>query len=72
MPGLNSPHYQPRLNSVEIDSMNAFTRLVRDDGGATMVEYSIMVALIATVCIAVVSTLGKTTSNEFSGVNSAL
>lgn len=51
--------------------MNAFSRLIHDDVGATMVEYAIMVSLIAAVCFAVVSTLGKSTSNQFSSLNSA-
>jgi Flp pilus assembly pilin Flp len=37
-----------------------------------MVEYAVMVALIAAVCIAVVTTLGKKVSNTFSSANSAL
>ena len=46
--------------------------LLRDESGATMVEYGIMVALIAAVCIVLVSTLGKTVSNAFSSINSSL
>lgn len=46
--------------------------VLADDEGATMVEYGIMVALIAAVCIAVVSTLGKNVSNAFSTVNASI
>ena len=46
--------------------------MLRDDEGATMVEYGIMVALIAAVCIVLVTTLGKNVSNAFSSVNSSL
>lgn len=46
--------------------------LLFDDSGATMVEYGIMVALIAAVCIVLIGTLGKRVSNSFSTVNSAL
>lgn len=46
--------------------------MLRDDEGATMVEYGIMVVLIAAICIAVVSTLGQTTSNAFSTVNASI
>lgn len=42
---------------------------LRNDDGATMVEYGVMVALIAAVCIVLVSTLGKSVSNAFSSVN---
>jgi pilus assembly protein Flp/PilA len=46
--------------------------LLRDDQGATMVEYGIMVALIAAICIIVIGTLGKNVSNAFSSVNASL
>ena len=32
--------------------------LCRDDAGATMVEYGIMVALVAAVCITAVTSIG--------------
>lgn len=43
--------------------------MLRDDEGATMVEYGIMVALIAAVCIILVSQLGTKVSTAFSSVN---
>jgi pilus assembly protein Flp/PilA len=46
--------------------------VLADEQGATMVEYGIMVALIAAICIAVVGTLGKSVSNAFSNVNQSL
>lgn len=46
--------------------------VLRDDEGATMVEYGIMVALIAAICIAVVTTLGQKVSNAFSTVNASI
>jgi len=46
--------------------------LVRDDEGATMVEYGIMVALIAAICITVITTLGQNVSNAFSTVNASI
>ena len=39
--------------------------LFKDEEGATMVEYALMVALIAVVCIAVVTTLGEGASTKF-------
>jgi pilus assembly protein Flp/PilA len=38
--------------------LNPFITMLRDDEGATMVEYSLIVALIAIVCIAGVTALG--------------
>ena len=46
--------------------------IARDDEGATMVEYGIMVALIAAVCIVLVMTLGQNVSNAFNSVNNNL
>ncbi len=37
-----------------------------------MVEYAIMVALIAAVCIGVVTTLGQSVSSAFQNVNASL
>jgi pilus assembly protein Flp/PilA len=47
-------------------------KVLRNDRGATMVEYGIMVELIAAVCIAIVTTLGKSVRNAFSNVNASL
>jgi pilus assembly protein Flp/PilA len=46
--------------------------LLCDEQGATMVEYAIMVLLIAMVCITVVTTLGQSVSNTFSSMNASL
>jgi pilus assembly protein Flp/PilA len=43
-----------------------------EEGGATAVEYALMVALIAVVIIAAVTFLGKAASNQFSTVGSAV
>jgi pilus assembly protein Flp/PilA len=40
--------------------------------GASLVEYALLVALIAIVCILAVRTLGNTVSNQFNNMNSAL
>lgn len=52
--------------------ISTIKNVLRNDEGATMVEYGIMVALIAAVCIAVVTTLGKNVSNAFSNVNASI
>ena len=46
-------------------------RLSGDDG-ATMVEYCLMVALIALVCVGAVTVLGGNTNNSFSRFNTSL
>jgi len=46
-----------------------FGERAREERGATLVEYGLLVALIAAVAILVVTTLGKKVSNAFSSVN---
>ena len=46
--------------------------VLRDDEGATLVEYGLLVALIAAVCIGVVTTLGTSISTKFSNVSTDL
>ena len=40
--------------------------------GASLVEYALLVALIAVVCIAAVTILGKNASNKFNAVGSSI
>jgi pilus assembly protein Flp/PilA len=44
----------------------------KTDRGASLVEYALLVALIAIVCIAAVTTLGKNANSKFRGVGSSL
>lgn len=44
----------------------------KDEQGATMVEYAIMVGLIAIVSIGTITILGKTVNTLFGNVNAAL
>jgi len=46
--------------------------LLADESGATMVEYGIMVALIAALSIAVIKSLGSKVSNAFSSVDAKM
>ena len=41
-------------------------RFIREEEGATMVEYGLMIALIAVVLIVIVSTLGQSLKTSFS------
>jgi pilus assembly protein Flp/PilA len=49
---------------------NLINRFCRDDRGAAMVEYALLVALIAVVCVAAVTTLGQDVSSAFSVIAS--
>ena len=62
------------MNTVQTALIRAalVLRPARDDErGASLVEYALMVALIALVCIAAVSALGGTVSGNLSEVDSA-
>jgi pilus assembly protein Flp/PilA len=43
-------------------------KVLRDENGATMVEYALMVALVALVALVAVTLLGQNVSNLFSTV----
>ncbi|AOT02057.1 Flp family type IVb pilin [Arthrobacter sp. U41] len=47
-------------------------KMASDEKGATMVEYGIMVALIAVIVIAAVGPLGTTIRDMFAGVTAQL
>jgi len=47
-------------------------RFARDERGASLVEYALLVALIAVVCIVAVTLLGNNASGKYSQVGSAL
>lgn len=48
------------------------TRLTKEEKGATMVEYGLMVSLIAVVVIAALLILGPAIANLFTGVAASL
>ncbi len=47
-------------------------RFARDEGGAALVEYGLLVGLIAVVCIGAVKTLGVTINGFFGTINTTL
>jgi pilus assembly protein Flp/PilA len=47
-------------------------RLHRDDEGAALVEYGMLVGLIAVICVVAVTTLGTEVSTAFSKIATAL
>ena len=47
-------------------------RLIRDEDGATLLEYGILVLLIAVVSIAAVKLMGSKISGTFTAANTAL
>jgi len=49
-----------------------FRSFVKDEDGATMVEYGIMIALIAAICVGIVTTLGTQIKAAFTTTSGAL
>lgn len=45
-----------------------FTTLVKDESGVTAIEYGLIAALVAVVCIAAWSILGTSLSTNFSNI----
>ncbi|HEY0613348.1 MAG TPA: Flp family type IVb pilin [Candidatus Elarobacter sp.] len=52
--------------------MNSFVSMIRDDAGATLVEYSLIVALIGIACIGAVTTLGGKVSTKLNTIGNSL
>jgi pilus assembly protein Flp/PilA len=48
------------------------TRFVKEDEGAALIEYGMLVGLIAVVCVAAVGVLGGTVNGYFTAINGAL
>jgi pilus assembly protein Flp/PilA len=46
--------------------------MTRDESGQALVEYGLLVGLIAVVCVVVIATLGTTIAGEFSTITSHL
>jgi pilus assembly protein Flp/PilA len=52
--------------------MNMFSRFVRDESGATAIEYGLIASLIAVVIIAVLGSIGTNLQTKFGAVNTGL
>ncbi len=48
------------------------TSRIHDERGANLVEYALLLVLIAVVCLAAVTALGSTTSQKFSEIDSSI
>jgi len=46
--------------------------VLKNDNGQGLVEYALILVLIAIVVLAAIGDLGKTTKNQFSVINSAI
>ncbi len=60
------------INSYELLSTWLRARFGESDRGASMVEYALLVALIAVVCIGAVKILGQKANSSFTSSGSGL
>ncbi len=51
---------------------NVFARFVKDESGATAIEYGLIAALIAVVCITIWGSVGTSLSAKFTAINNGL
>ena len=51
---------------------NLFARFVKDESGATAIEYGLIAAGISLAIIAVVNGLGTNLNNKFTSINNSL
>ena len=65
-------HTSPNPRMRQVVDMDAQHQRLAGDDGATMVEYALMVALIAVVCIAAVTLIGTSAKTKFSSVGNTL
>ncbi|MDF3061229.1 MAG: Flp/Fap pilin component [Microvirga sp.] len=52
--------------------MHLFNRFIRDESGATAIEYGLIAALIAVAAISAMTTLGTELGKKFSKVSTTL
>jgi pilus assembly protein Flp/PilA len=60
------------LHLLHIRLLQLIDHLRRDERGAALVEYGMLVALIAVVCLLAVTNLGKEVNNVFTNIGAAL
>ena len=60
------------LTTYEFIASYMRARFGDDERGASLVEYALLVALIAVVCIVAVTTLGTNASKKFSTVGNSI
>ena len=60
------------LETLQTYVLQLINRFRRDDEGAALVEYGMLVGLIAVICVVAVTTLGTEVSTAFSKIATAL
>ena len=62
----------PMLTSFEYLTGWVRAKFGQDERGASLVEYALLLALIAVVCIIAITALGGSASQKFSSVDSSI
>ena len=61
-----------KAKAVVVSMLRAITTFIRDEEGASAVEYGLLAALIAAVIVTAVSTLGTTLKGTFETINTKI
>jgi pilus assembly protein Flp/PilA len=69
---MQEAHRRPRQRRKEGGMHRSIDRLRREEEGAALVEYGMLVGLIAVLCVIAVTTLGTEVSTAFSRITDAL
>ena len=64
--------WTPGCQSTEAIMQNLFSRFIRDESGATAIEYGLIATLIALAIIVAVGAVGTSLNTTFSNVSSGL
>ena len=77
MPGMKLTAVHVEISTVEPETRvtrlkNGLRNLLHNEDGAALVEYAILLALIAVVCIFFITTFGPKVSNKFSEAAAAI
>jgi len=51
---------------------NLITRFAQDESGASLVEYGLLLALIAIVCLGAITALGANVNTVFTNISNAI
>src|SRR5262245_6267188 len=70
--GFEATLRQPRVDPMEPNMTNLVKRFVKDESGATAIEYGLIAAGISVAIIAVVQGLGSKLNTTFTSVQTAL
>jgi len=61
-----------KLTEKYIEMQSRMQSMLKDEKGATMVEYALMVALIAVICVGAVGAVGTATDLTFQDIVTSL